>query len=167
LKFFLTPFFNLRSLFLILKSVFKILIKSPDLLKIFEFSLDESEKIILILKEKNKIFSFLIILEDGKIKKIGSLNYNFENLDIKGFRKELEKKYSIIKQIIFIDKEVHKNIIREVNKSKKHPFLTIVSKFQEEIKNGRIVIYPLPPQISLFLELNLEEIILKFSPLFF
>lgn len=168
LRFFLTPTFNIRSLFIILKSIFKILIKSPDLLKLnfSEFSFDEVEIIILILKERERISLFLIEFKSGKIKKIKSINFNFETLDISEIHKELEKEYSIIKQIIFINKEAHKNIIKEVNKSKKHPFLTMAKKFQEELKIERIIIYPLPEPFPIFLKLNLEEIILKFSPLF-
>lgn len=156
MKFFLTPTSNVLPLFVILKSIFKVIVKSPDLLKLnfSELASDEEERIVLILKEKNNFFPYLIILRDGRIKKIESISSNFENLNLKEIKRELERKYDYLKQIIFIDKEGYNNIIKEVSKKGGHPFLEIVNKFQEEWQNERIIIYPLPHPFSILLELS-------------
>ena len=70
-----------------------------------------------------------------------------------------------IRLSLLLDKEAQNNLIKEVNNSDEHPFISYLAGLQKELREERVVLYPLPSPLPLFLSLNAKEILSKFFPL--
>lgn len=199
--FFFKPRIKLGKLFIALEGILEVLANNPDLLRLNlkELSLDEEERILLILTSNNQIKIILIITNSkGKLKKTESLPQEDFPVclqspvcvpslpghqqrqakatgrcrdggelkeDILSFRSKLEEKYRAIRLSLLLDKKAQNNLVKEVNNSDEHPFISYLAGLQKELREERIVIYPSPSPLPLFLSLNAKEILSKFFPL--
>lgn len=164
---------KLRVVFSILTTVLRNLSESPDFLKInrllevisLNFGREISQSLIIIDN-----LGILIKTKNGILENISSIDipeYIFSINDLKILRENLEKKFGLIHIMIFISSVSIYNIIERVNqKDVIHPLnLIIISAFQQ-INNHNIIIHPLPHTFKIFLSLNIEEILYKFSEIF-
>ena len=189
--FFFKPRIKLGKLLIALESILEILANNPDLLRLNlkELSLDEEERILLILTSNNQIKIILIITNSqGRLKKIESLPQgDFPHMECnkavvasidtvnalqkckqvaltRSMHSKNEEK-GAIRLSLLLDKEAQNNLIKEVNNSDEHPFISYLAGLQKELREERVVLYPLPSPLPLFLSLNAKEILSKFFPL--
>jgi len=189
--FFFKPRIKLGKLLIALESILEILANNPDLLRLNlkELSLDEEERILLILTSNNQIKIILIITNSqGRLKKIESLPQgDFPHMECnkavvasidtvnalqkckqvaltRSMHSKNEEK-GAIRLSLLLDKEAQNNLIKEVNNSDEHPFISYLAGLQKELREERVVLYPLPSPLPHFLSLNAKEILSKFFPL--
>jgi hypothetical protein len=148
IDFFAKPRLKGGALLKTVTALLKVLSENPDIVYLLEESSGET---LLVIKEDGRTKS-AFVLGGGSVMTFAS-------------EEEAVKNAVDIQYAIKIEKEAWGNIMEGMNESGT-PFVEGAKVAQEELRSGRLSISPKPKPMQLFLSMDVEEVVLKFSPAF-
>lgn len=148
IDFFAKPRLKGGALLRTLTAVFKVLGENPDIVYLLEESSGET---LLVLKEDGRVKS-AFVLGGGSVMTFASEG-------------EAAKNAVDVQYAITLEKNSWKKIVEGINRAGM-PVVEGARLAQEEIKSGGLSITPKPKPLNMFLSMDVEEVVLKFSPAF-
>ncbi|MEW6201681.1 MAG: hypothetical protein AB1546_06885 [bacterium] len=158
--------------------VVQLLLKHPDLLLLPEVLKASSESNglkrqtgFIAFTDKNKILVTILTAHDnGRIKslkisepseEIMKMFRKLKNISTEEFHFMLEEKMGRLRTVSVIEINALKNILHAGNVRKDKVFNTYLTLI-DELKKGRIILSPMNPYLDLMLEVDSEDLALKF-----